>query len=173
MTRSFIPDQNTSRRSSRNRTPGTSSRGKSPATLRRRNTPSTHAAAVQSLPVQPRSKLPSRSPSPRRRSRRFYYLTVISEASLKILINALLLSAFAVALGRLLPQMWRNNQQRVAIETELEMTQARVDGLEERFSQTFAPQTSFRIIEDQRYQVDPQKRRVVFLDKATETSPQE
>jgi hypothetical protein len=123
--------------------------------------------------VQPRSFQPHQTQSPRRRSRRFYYLTLISEASLKILINALLLSAFAVALGRLLPQMWRNNQQRVAIETELEITQARVDGLEQRFSQTFAPQTALSIIEDQSYQVDPQKRRVVFLEKQAENPPQE
>lgn len=101
----------------------------------------------------------------RRKSRRLYYVSLISEAGLKIVINALLLTAFAVALGRLLPQMWRNNQQRIAIETELEVTQKRVDTLEQHFSQAFAPNAPLDLIEQQSYQVDPQKQRIVFLDK--------
>lgn len=102
----------------------------------------------------------------RRRTRRFYYLSLISEASLKIVINALLLSAFAVALGRLLPEMWRNHQQRLAIETELELTQQRVQILEQNFSKTFDPSSSIDLIEQQSYQVDPHKQRIVFLEKS-------
>jgi len=61
--------------------------------------------------------------------------------------------------------MWRNNQQRIAIETELEVTQKRVDTLEQHFSQAFAPNAPLDLIEQQSYQVDPQKQRIVFLDK--------
>jgi hypothetical protein len=108
----------------------------------------------------------------RRRTRRFYYFSLISEAGLKILINGLLLSACAVALGRLLPQMWQNNQQRLAIETELEVTQQRVNTLEEHFSQTFDPRSSIGLIEQQSYQVDPHKQRIVFTDKVPQEPEQ-
>jgi len=92
----------------------------------------------------------------------------MSEAGLKIVVNGLLLSAFAVALGRLLPQMWQTNQQRLAIETELEVTQQRVHTLEQHFSQTFDPRGAMSLIEQQSYQVDPQKQRIVFVDKLPE-----
>jgi len=122
-------------------------------------------SSVQSSPVQRPHPQPRSLHGHRRKTRRLYYLSLISEAGLKILINGLLLSAFAVALGRLLPQMWQNNQQRLAIETELETTEQRVNTLEQHFSQTFDPDSAMGLIEQQSYQVDPQKQRIVFLDK--------
>jgi len=134
------------------------------------SSPKPHPLQPNPFQPHPRQQAPhSRSlPGHRRKTRRFYYLSLMSEAGLKIVVNGLLLSAFAVALGRLLPQMWQTNQQRLAIETELEVTQQRVHTLEQHFSQTFDPRGAMSLIEQQSYQVDPQKQRIVFVDKLPE-----
>ncbi len=118
-------------------------------------------------PHSPRrsSLSPFQSPHPRRKTRRFYYFTLLSEASLKLLINGLLLSAFSVALIRLVPEMLRHHQQRAAIEAELGLTQARVAGLEQEFSRTFDPRESTALIEEQGYSIDPHKHPIVLLEK--------
>lgn len=117
-------------------------------------------------PHSPPSPIP-RSPSnpPRRKTRRFYYFTLLSEASLKLLINGLLLSAFSVALIRLVPEMLRHHQQRAAIEKELSLTQARMAVLEQEFSRTFDPRESTTLIEEQGYSIDPHKHPIVLLEK--------
>jgi hypothetical protein len=47
-----------------------------------------------------------------------------------------------------------------------------VNTLEEHFSQTFDPRSSICLIEQQSYQVDPHKQRIVFTDKVPQEPEQ-
>jgi hypothetical protein len=108
------------------------------------------------------------TPAPRlqhRRYRRQYYQALGAEASLKIFVNGLLLATFAVALTRLVPEMLQNHHQQISIEKELTLTEKRVHHLNQEFSQTFAPDSSLRLIEQQSYPVDPRQQRIIFLEK--------
>lgn len=136
------------------------------ATQPSRPTPRPTQRSSSSYRVAPTPSAPpaQRSPriQPRRRSRRFYHLTLASEASLKLFINGLLLAGFSVALVRLLPQMWQHQAELAAIETELTLTEKRVHTLENTFQATFDPTQAPTLIEQESYRVDKNKRRVVW-----------
>jgi len=137
----------------------------SPRPIRQNFYPTIAPHSPQRSPLSPSPTLRSPSNPPRRKTRRFYYFTLLSEASLKLLINGLLLSAFSVALIRLVPEMLRHHQQRAAIEKELSLTQARMAVLEQEFSRTFDPRESTTLIEEQGYSIDPHKHPIVLLEK--------
>ena len=132
--------------------------------------PAHHSAPSRPSGLRPRTGRSDRSRgvsshrAASRRQYRFRHFSLLSEASLKLVINGLLISTFSVALAQLLPEVWTNHQKRVAIESELQKAEQRVVELEVAFEQTFDPAAAQEIREQVGYNLDPYKRRVVLLD---------
>lgn len=117
--------------------------------------------AIQPLrplqPVKPRRH--------HRRCRRPYRFMAL-QTTAKLTVNVLLSAAAVSALVKLLPYYQSQQQKLQEIQTEVNMTEGRVDSLRTAFSRYFDPQQAKSIMQDQSNRVDPGQRSVFLVNKA-------
>lgn len=120
--------------------------------------------AIQPLrplqPVETRRVLQRRSC--RRRSEQFMALQTVAKLTVNVLLSAVAVSA----LVKLLPYYQSQQEKLQEIQTEVNMTEGRVDILRTAFSRYFDPQQAKSIMQDQSNRVDPGQRSVFLVNKA-------
>lgn len=118
------------------------------------------------------SRRPPEAPEPRRRTRRSHqqrrskpYNAIALETFAKLAVNITLSIAAVAALVQLLPYHFSTQTKLREIREEVSETQARVNGLQNKFNGAFDPQQAKTVMQQQSYRVDPARRQIVLMDK--------
>lgn len=85
------------------------------------------------------------------------------EASIKIIINSLLIFYAFTNLTKLLPYHQEQQEKLAEIRQEVQATEARVNKLKENFNYTFDSRQTKQIMEKNSHKVDPNQRRIFFI----------
>lgn len=101
-----------------------------------------------------------RQPQPHRYSNG----AVAMELTAKIIVNSLLSAAAIVTLVKLLPYQFSQQTKLKEVNIEVEEAEKRVNQLRENFRRNFDPQQSKKVMQEQSTRVDPQQRRIIFVD---------
>ena len=119
------------------------------------------------------------APEPRRRNRRNHqqrrskpYNAIALETFAKLAVNVTLSIAAVAALVQLLPYHFSTQTKLREIREEVSETQARVNGLQNKFNGAFDPQQAKTVMQQQSYRVDPARRQIVLMDKNRYTEEQ-
>ena len=112
-------------------------------------------------PVEPR-----RVPQRKSRNRRHPYRSMAVQTTAKLAVNVLLSAAAVSALVKLLPYYQFQQEKLQEIQTEVKLTQGRVNGLRTDFSRYFDPQQAKNIMQEQSNRVNPGQRPVILLNQA-------
>ncbi len=89
------------------------------------------------------------------------------EITLKILANSILSVVAIVALVRLIPYQLKQQAKIQEVKQETQETQSRVSQLRQNFSRNFDPAQSRKIMQELTPKVDPNQRRIFFVNPAT------
>lgn len=116
--------------------------------------------------IQPLRPLQAVEPRRHRRSCRRPYRFMALQTTAKLTVNVLLSAAAVSALVKLLPYYQSQQEKLQEIQTEVNMTEGRVDSLRTAFSRYFDPQQAKSIMQDQSNRVDPGQRSVFLVNKA-------
>jgi hypothetical protein len=106
---------------------------------------------------------------PKSKSYRYSNGAVAMELTAKIVVNTLLSAAALVTLVKLLPYQFSQQTKLHEVNMEVEEAQQRVNQLKENFRRNFDPQQSRKIMQEQSPKVDPQQRRIIFLEPSSQT----
>lgn len=117
--------------------------------------------AVQSLDT---SKSPRLIKRRRQRQRSNSHQVVAVEITTKLLVNGILSLAAIVALVKLLPYQLLQQEKLHEVRVKVEETEIRVNSLRENFSRNFDPSQSKNVMQEQSSRVDPNRRRVFWLN---------
>ena len=113
-------------------------------------------------PHQPRRSVVSRQTTQQRHQQQIRALTI--ETSIK-LVTQLILSGVAVStLWQIVPQHRASQEKLSQIQSEVQMTQQRVDYQKANFSRNFDPQQAQSIMQEHTNKVAPGQRQVVWLE---------
>ena len=118
-------------------------------------------------PVEPRRTAPKIKSRPRPRPN----LASAVETTAKLAVNVVLLAVAVSGLGRLLPLQWSQQEKLQEIQTEVNLTEGRVNLLRTDFDRYFDPQQAKNIMSEQSNRVAPGQRPVVLLNKAAKNAP--
>ena len=116
-------------------------------------------------PVEPRRVTPQIK-SRHHRSRPRPYRVMALETTAKLTVNVVLCAAAVSGLVKLLPYYWSGQEKLREIQTEVKLTEGRVNRLQTDFNRYFDPQQAKSIMKEQSNRIDPEQRQVVWLDKA-------
>ena len=116
-------------------------------------------------PLQP---VETRRAAPKIKSRRrsLSYRAIALETSAKLAVNVVILTAAVSGLVRLLPLQWSQQEKLQEIQTEVKLTEGRVERLHTDFNRYFDPQQTKSIMNEQSNRVAPGQRPVILLNKA-------
>lgn len=112
-------------------------------------------------PVEPR-----RVPQRKSRNRRRPYRSMAVQTTAKLTINILLSAAAVSALVKLLPYYQSQQEKLQEIQTEVKLTEGRVNHLRTNFNRYFDPQQAKTIMQEQSNRVNPGQRPVILLNQA-------
>ena len=115
-------------------------------------------------PVKPRPVAPQRKSRQKRRARPHQVMAL--ETTAKLAVN-FVLSVAAVSSGvQLLHYQWSQQPKLQEIQTEVKVTEKRVERLQKDFSRNFDPQQEKNIMQEQTNRAETRQRQIVWLDKA-------
>lgn len=86
-----------------------------------------------------------------------------AEVMAKLGVNALMVVVAISALARLIPYNMAQTKQLDNLRAEVQMTQSRVDALQTNLEQNFDPQRSRRVMQEQSQLLDPNQKRIIWL----------
>lgn len=112
-------------------------------------------------PVEPRRVVPQR----KSRNRRRPYRSMAVQTTVKLTVNVLLSAAAVSALVKLLPYYQSQQEKLQEIQTEVKLTEGRVNRLRTDFNRYFDPQQAKNIMQEQSNRVNPGQRPVILLNK--------
>lgn len=118
-------------------------------------------AAQQQVNPSPSSRLKKRR---HKRHRQKAYQMVVLEITVKLLVNMVLSLTAIAALTRLLPYQQLQLAKLNLLEVEKQEVEQRVELLREQFSRNFDPHQSKQVMQEQSSRVDPNQRRIFWLD---------
>lgn len=113
-------------------------------------------------PVEPRRVVPQR----KSRNRRHPHRSMALQTTVKLTVNVLLSAAAVSALVKLLPYYQSQQEKLQEIQTEVKLTEGRVNRLRTDFNRYFDPQQAKNIMQEQSNRVNPGQRPVILLNKA-------
>lgn len=113
-------------------------------------------------PVEPRRVVPQR----KSRNRRHPYRSMAVQTTVKLTVNVLLSAAAVSALVKLLPYYQSQQEKLQEIQTEVKLTEGRVNRLRTDFNRYFDPQQTKNIMQEQSNRVNPGQRPVILLNQA-------
>jgi HAMP domain-containing protein len=102
------------------------------------------------------------------KSHRYSNKAVALELTAKIIVNSLLSAAAVVTLIKLIPYQYSQQIKLNEVNTEVEEAEKRVERLRENFRRSFDPQQSKKVMQEQSPRVDPQQRRIIFLEPSNQ-----
>lgn len=119
-------------------------------------------------PVEPR-----RVPSQRKnRDRRSPYQVMAVQTTAKLTINVLLSAIAVSALVKLVPYYLSQQEKLQEIQTEIKLTEERVNSLRTGFNRYFDPQQAKSIMQEQSNRVDPGQRPVILMNTPVKVEQQ-
>ncbi|WP_071516435.1 hypothetical protein [Geitlerinema sp. PCC 9228] len=104
---------------------------------------------------------PSRQPQAKKATS---HRTAALEATTKIAVNTLISVVAVSALAHLLPYQRQGYQQLQEMQGYLEKQESEVETLRSQFQRSFAPSATKRVMQEQTYLQDPQRRRILFKE---------
>lgn len=113
-------------------------------------------------PVEPRRVVPQR----KSRNRGRPYQSMAVQTTVKLTVNVLLSAAAVSALVKLLPYYQSQQEKLQEIQTEVKLTEGRVNRLRTDFNRYFDPQQAKNIMQEQSNRVNPGQRPVILLNQA-------
>lgn len=113
-------------------------------------------------PVEPRRVASQRKSRDRRRP----YQVMALQTTAKLTINVLLSAVSVSALVKLVPYYWSQQEKLQEIQTEVKLTEGRVNSLRTDFKRYFDPQQAKSIMQEQSNRVDPGQRPVILINQA-------
>lgn len=113
-------------------------------------------------PVEPRRVASQR----KSRNRRRPYQVMALQTTAKLTINVLLSAVAVSALVKLVPYYWSQQEKLQEIQTEVKLTEGRVNSLRTDFNRYFDPQQAKSIMQEQSNRVDPGQRPVILINQA-------
>ncbi|MGG6294385.1 hypothetical protein ACQ4M4_08180 [Leptolyngbya sp. AN02str] len=115
---------------------------------------------------------PAQPPSVRVRRRRVpkkqHHRAIAIEAGVKLAVNSLFALVAASTIIRLAPDMRSHQKQLKVIHQEVELMEARVDGLQTNFKRHFDPQQSYRVMQEQSSRIAPNQVQIIWVDSNTQ-----
>lgn len=123
-------------------------------------------------PTPPR-RVPNRTSRRRTRTRQspqkkakpsISYRTAAWEAGTKIAVNTLISVVAVSALAHLIPYQRQGYQQLQQMQGYLDKQESKVESLREQFQRSFDPTETKRVMQEQTYLQDPQRRRIIFQE---------
>jgi len=114
-------------------------------------------------PVQPPEK---RRTQQKRHTRRHRLTQVVAlETTAKLVVNIVICGGAISALVQLLPYNWLQQDKLREINTEVSLSEGRVNRLQTDFSRNFDPHQAKNIMQEQSQRVDPNQRQIYMIDK--------
>ncbi len=99
------------------------------------------------------------------------YRTAALEAGTKIAVNTLISVVAVSALAHLLPYQRQSYQQLQQMQGYLETQERKVETLRSQFQRSFDPTETKRVMREQTYLQDPQRRRIIFKEEKESQNP--
>jgi hypothetical protein len=127
-------------------------------------------------PFKPPVPPPEKRRTPHKRHARRQRLTqvVALETTAKLAVNIVICGGAISALIQLLPYNWMQQDKLREINTEVSLSEGRVNHLQTDFSRYFDPHQAKNIMQEQSQRVDPNQRQVYMIDKdASESEDRE
>ena len=119
-------------------------------------------------PVEPRRVVPQR----KSRNRRHPHRSMALQTTVKLTVNVLLSAAAVSALVKLLPYYQSQQEKLQEIQTEVKLTEGRVNRLRTDFNRYFDPQQAKNIMQEQSNRVNPGQRPVILTNKPVKVEQQ-
>lgn len=121
----------------------------------------------------PLQKSETRRTAPKIKSRRrpHPYRAIAVETTAKLAVNVVFLAAAVSGLVRLLPLQWSQQEKLQEIQTEVKLTEGRVNLLRTDFDRYFDPQQAKNIMSEQSNRVAPGQRPVILLNRSAKNAP--
>ena len=111
-------------------------------------------------PTTPEIRKLRKRPKPSRSSHP--YLGMVTEVSVKLTVNSLILVTAIASLVKLLPHNFSQQAKLREVHSEVSKTEQRVDSLRANFVRSFAPEQSKHVMQEQSSLVDPKQIQVVL-----------
>jgi hypothetical protein len=112
-------------------------------------------------PLEPNHKRPHK-PRPKKHLRQRSYQVMALETTAKIGVNILISTVAISALVHLVPHNWAQQNKLRTIRTQVNLMEARVNTIKSEFNRNFDPTQTSRIMQEEGYQIDPNKHPIVF-----------
>ena len=113
-------------------------------------------------PVEPRRVVPQR----KSRNRPHPYRSMAVQTTVKLTVNVLLSAAAVSALVKLWPYYQSQQEKLKEIQTEVKLTEGRVNRLRTDFNRYFDPQQAKSIMQEQSNRVNPGQRPIILVNNA-------
>lgn len=114
-------------------------------------------------PVQRSRVLPLHAQS----RQRYPYAATFVETLLKLLVNGTISVAAIAALGTLIPHLQSHQAKLREIRVQVKESEIKVNQLQDKFTRSFDPGKAKTVMQEQSARVDPNQRRVVWVNKGT------
>jgi hypothetical protein len=101
---------------------------------------------------------------PRRQLQHREHQWIATEITIKLAVNGLLSMIAIVTLVKLLPYQFSQQQKLREVAVEVQETEKRVNELKDNFSRNFDPHQSKKVMEEQSPRVEPNQRRIFWLN---------
>jgi uncharacterized membrane protein (DUF106 family) len=88
-----------------------------------------------------------------------------TEVSMKLVMNVMIASVALVTLGNIIPTRTAQHEKLREVQTEVALTENRVQHLQTEFNRTFDASQERQIAQEQTHFVDPNRTPLVWLDK--------
>lgn len=105
-------------------------------------------------------------PLPASKRPRYHYGALTLETSLKVCVNSVISMAAIAALGNLIPYLVSHQAKLREIRTEVRETELQVNQLQDKFSRSFDPSQAESVMIEQSARINPNQRRVVWVEKS-------
>lgn len=120
-------------------------------------------------PVEPRRRVASQRKS---HNRRHPYRVMALQTTAKLAINVLISTVAVSALVKLVPYYLSQQEKLQEIQTQVKLTEGRVNSLRTDFNRYFDPQQAKSIMQEQSNRVDPGQRPVILINKPVQVKQQ-
>lgn len=118
---------------------------------------------MNALKPLPTLEKPRTTPRHRQRRKSNPHGAIVTETSVKLLVNSVLSLAAIAALVKLLPYSVSLQSKLREVSLEVAEIQNRVDPLRNNFNRNFSPQQTKNLRQEQSPRLDPNERRIVLL----------
>jgi uncharacterized protein HemX len=127
--------------------------------------PSTSQPLKRPAEVQRSRTTPRTTPQQRVSQRQKQHRIMATEVSLKLVMNVMIASVALVTLGNIIPTRTAQHEKLREVQTEVALTENRVQQLQTEFNRTFDASQERQIAQEQTHFVDPNRTPLVWLDK--------